>query len=200
MVCVIKKSMIIGTMVSISKVKRQVVCNSDYFRAIARSSIIGKILDWIILMRENENLCSTGLQFGCKEEFSTTQCTHVVNETINYYIFNKTNVYILFLDTSREFDRVRYCKLIKFLLKCNLSHRLLRLLAVIYTQQILNVKWKATTGNYFEVSNGVKQGGVLSPTLFAVYVDDLQQKLKKIVVLAVLLVSNVSGLCLMLTV
>ncbi len=55
-------------------------------------------------------------------------------------------------------------------------------------------------GNYFNVSNGVRQGGVLSPTLFAVYVDDLLQKFKKIVVLAVILASNLSRLCLMLTI
>ncbi len=43
----------------------------------------------------------------------------------------------------------------------------------------MNVKWKASTDNYFNVSNGVKQR-VLSPTLFAVYVDDFLQKLNKI--------------------
>ena len=30
---------------------------------------------------------------------------------------------------------------------------------------------------YFNVSNGVRQGGVLSSKLFAVYVDDLSQNL-----------------------
>ncbi len=37
------KSMTIGTMIPISKVKRQVVCNLDNFRAIALSSIVRKI-------------------------------------------------------------------------------------------------------------------------------------------------------------
>ncbi len=31
----------------------------------------------------------------------------------------------------------------------------------------------------FEVTNGVKQGGVMSPIIFAVYVDGLFHKLKK---------------------
>ncbi len=64
----------------------------------------------------------------------------VVNETNNYYNFNKTNVHMLFLDYSKAFDRVRYCQVFKCLLKRNLSSRLLCLLAVIYTQQKLNVK------------------------------------------------------------
>ncbi len=130
-------------------------------------------------MRENDNWCSSQCQFGFKKMVSTTQCSHAVNEIINYYNFKKTNIHMLFLDTSKAFDRVRYCKLFKCLLKHNLYLRLLRLLPVMYTQQQLNVKWKARIGNYFNVSNGVKQGGVLSPTLFAVYVDDLLQKFKK---------------------
>ncbi len=73
--------MIIGTIMPIPKVKRQVVCNLDNFRMIALSSIFGKIFGWIILMSEN-NLCSSECQFGIKDGVSTTQCTHVVNEMI----------------------------------------------------------------------------------------------------------------------
>ena len=31
--------------------------------------------------------------------------------------------------------------------------------------------------DYFTISNGVRQGGILSPRLFAVYVDDLSKQL-----------------------
>ncbi len=56
--------MLIGTMIPIPTVKRQVVCDSNNFRAIALSCIIGKGLDWIILMKEETSLCSLELQFG----------------------------------------------------------------------------------------------------------------------------------------
>ena len=35
------------------------------------------------------------------------------------------------------------------------------------------VRWGATTSTQFTVSNGVKQGGIISPILFNVYMDDL---------------------------
>ena len=61
----------------------------------------------------------------------------------------------------------------------NVSPLVLRLLSVLYTNQTLQVKWKSITGKPFSVSNGVKQGGVLSTILFAVYVDGLLHILEK---------------------
>ena len=34
------------------------------------------------------------------------------------------------------------------------------------------IKWGKISSTYFNVSNGVPQGGVLSPKMFAIYVDD----------------------------
>ncbi len=45
-------SMILGTMVPIRKNKKKSLYKSDNYRAIALSSIIGKILDWVILIKE----------------------------------------------------------------------------------------------------------------------------------------------------
>ena len=39
------------------------------------------------------------------------------------------------------------------------------------------IKWGQATSDYFTISNGVMQGGILSPRLFAVYVDDLSKQL-----------------------
>ena len=43
----------------------------------------------------------------------------------------------------------------------------------LYRTQIICVKWGKLCSSYFSVSNGVRQGGILSPKLFSVYVDDL---------------------------
>ncbi len=57
------------------------------------------------------------MQFGFKEGLSTTECTFTKLETISYYHFNHTNVYALFLDATKAFDRVHYGKLFKELCK-----------------------------------------------------------------------------------
>ena len=39
------------------------------------------------------------------------------------------------------------------------------------------VKWGKVDSEYFNVLNGVRQGGILSPKLFAIYVVDLSHEL-----------------------
>ena len=48
----------------------------------------------------------------------------------------------------------------------------------MYTKQKLRVQWQGEYSESFGVSNGVKQGGVISPVLFCVYMDDLLAKLE----------------------
>ena len=48
-----------------------------------------------------------------------------------------------------------------------------RLLIVWYSLQNMHIRWGNTFSTFFCVSNGVKQGGIISPVLFNVYMDDL---------------------------
>ncbi len=43
-------------------------------------------------MQEEKLWCSLELQFGLKQGVSTTQCTHVVNETIDYHNCNNLSL------------------------------------------------------------------------------------------------------------
>ena len=38
---------------------------------------------------------------------------------------------------------------------------------------MIQVKWNDVLSNQYSISNGVKQGGCLSPTLFSIYLNDL---------------------------
>ena len=41
-----------------------------------------------------------------------------------------------------------------------------------YRSQELRILWGNTRSSFFTITNGVRQGGILSPKLFSVYMDD----------------------------
>ena len=86
----------------------------------------------------------------------------------------------MLLDASKAFDRVSYDIMFKLLLERNVCPRIFRLLYYMYTNQKCNVKWEKELSDPFNVSNGVKQGGVISPLLFSIYIDNLFAALKQL--------------------
>ena len=163
----------------IPKNKRKSLKDSDNYRGITLSSILGKVLDNILLNKFNDVLSSSDLQFGFKPKSSTTQCTFVLNETIQYYRSRGSGVFTMLLDASKAFDRVHYIKLFRLLLRKGCCPVIARFLAILYTDQQVSVTWNGTPSRTFEVNNGIKQGGVLSPVLFCVYMDELLLRLKQ---------------------
>lgn len=152
--------------------------NIHKYRGIALSSILGKVLDHVMLVKYKDVFSSNSMQFGFKKKMSTTQCTFVLNETMQYYTNRGTGVYTMLLDASKAFDRVNYIKLFKLLLKKGCCPLVARFLAMLYTEQNVSVSWQGKRSYAFGVRNGVKQGGVLSPILFCIYIDELLDRLK----------------------
>ena len=60
--------------------------------------------------------------------------------------------------------------------RCSFDNQIIATVTV--TTQSLRVKWSDTTSPQFTVMNGVKQGEVLSPILFAIYTDGLLKHLE----------------------
>ena len=170
--------MLSGTMVPIPKGRWANLTMSENFRAITLGSILGKLLDTMILSKERDRLVTSDLQFGYKSGSSTTLCTSMVMETVSYFVSNGSNVYGLMLDASKAFDRVSYCKLFRLLIDRGICPVYCRFLLNMYINQKLRVRWQNCHSAKFRVSNGVKQGGVISPILFCLYIDGLLNELK----------------------
>jgi len=78
--------------------------DNENFRRISLSSLFGKICDNVILSQFHENLCTSDLQFGFKQNGSTIMCTMILQETVAYYLNKGSPVFCTFLDAiARRF-------------------------------------------------------------------------------------------------
>ena len=100
-------------------------------------------------------------------------------ETIDLYLRNGSIVYGALMDCTKAFDTVVHSKLFKKLLEASVPPIVIRLLIHIYRAQTAEVNWKTDKSSEFLISNGVRQGAVLSPILFCFYMNDLFQILRK---------------------
>ena len=74
---------------------------------------------------------------------------------------------------SKAFHRVNHFTLYNKPKLRNMCPTILKCLMCTYQRQSVMVNWNGEASSIFNVSNGVKQGGVLSPVLFIVYLDGL---------------------------
>ena len=112
--------LLLSTMIPVPKDKRASKSDSNNYRAIAISSILGKIFDSIVMKEQYASLITDDLQFGFRENSSTIICTQLLIETIKYYNSNNTDCFVLLLDASKAFDRIAYSTLFNTLLCRNM--------------------------------------------------------------------------------
>ena len=84
-----------------------------------------------------------------------------------------------YIDASKAFDRVNHYKLFTKLRQRGVPCIIVRILAYWYAEQSMQVKWGSCLSTPFTVSNGVRQGGLLSPAFFNLYMDDLSVQLSQ---------------------
>ena len=171
------EKLLIGTMSPIPKGAN--VNSSEKYRAITLISSILKLLDYLILRNQKNILETDYLQFGFKNKNSTTLCSAFFMEITNHFLSQNTDVHTVLLDATKAFDRVEYTLLFNLLLDKGLNSLYVRCLLYMYKNQKIRVKWNNIYSEEFTITNGVKQGGVLSPMLFGIYIDHLIQKLRE---------------------
>ena len=118
-------------------------------------------------------------QFGFKRKHSTDMCVYVFKEIVNLYRKQSSPLFLAFVYASKAFDKIDHCILFKKLRIRGFPLVIIRLLEYWYSSQLVYVQWGGFLSSSFGVSNGVKQGGILSPVLFNIYMDELSLRLQK---------------------
>ena len=81
------------------------------------------------------------------------------------------NLYFCFIDYAKAFDCVDHNKLWKILQEMGISDHLIYLLENLYAGQETTVRMGHGTTDWYQIGKGERQGYILSPSLFNLYVE-----------------------------
>ena len=175
---VVPKAFHAGIIIPVVKDKRGDLTDITNYRAITLSPCISKLFEMCVLELYGELLLTSSLQFGFKKKLSTSHALYTLRRTVDYYVRNGSTVNVSLLDFSKAFDNVHHGVLFQRLLDVGLPAGIVKLLARWYDGTYACVRWGSCFSACFNVTAGVRQGGVLSPVLFNVYVNSVIQRLQ----------------------
>ena len=166
------------TLIPLVKDNKKSKAHSSNYRLIAISSLILKLMDLLIIELFNIDLQVSTLQFGFITNSSTSLCSWTLKETINYFVNKGSTVYLCLLDMTKAFDNVKLHLLFNKVRE-RIPSIFVRFLIFSYVNQNCVVKWGESKSTSFTIGNGVRQGAVLSPILFNIYMNDVFKVLKE---------------------
>ena len=148
--------------------------NFGNYRGISIIPVLTKLLEYIILMKYPELALSHILQHGYKSSSSTLHAEFLIRETLHYYNTNHSPVYICGLDAEKAFDSVNWDILFeKLFYDKKIPLAVVNVIKSLYMQGTAKVKYNGKYSYQFPLSQGVRQGSVLSPHLYNIYTEDL---------------------------
>ena len=157
----------------------QISSNSDQYRGITISSVLSKIFEHCLLLNYSNFLTPSDFQFGFKKQSGCSHAVYSVRKTVDYFVERDSTVNVCSLDLAKAFDKMNKYALFIKLIKRKCPIAFVNILDKWYDKMFTCVRWGSALSSYVKLNAGVRQGGILSPILFAIFVDDILLLLSK---------------------
>ena len=148
----------------------------DNLRPLTISDTWAIIYEKIILEELEKTHENCSKQFGFKKNSSCDHAVFTLKETSLYNKRRKKPTFICAIDTSKAFDKINRSNLWAKLIKVT-DPWIVRSLYNYYNKSKAIINIENNFSQIFETTTGCKQGGPLSPRLFAIYVEELSSLL-----------------------
>ena len=176
------KEMKKGVIVTLFKGGNKRKDNPDNDRAITFSSVILKLLGRILLTRvELFNVLNPPLhplQGGFRKNLGCQMTSFLLKECISFGKENGSKVYVCFLDVQKAFDHVWHRGLFYKLYHAGIDKAIIKVVMNLYSDMESCVKGHSSKSDWFSISQGTRQGGVISPLLYLIFINDLLYELE----------------------
>ena len=162
--------------------KKDSKINPVNFRAIALLSIPGKVFLRILLMRMT-NRTEAFLresQFGFRRNRGTVDAIFVVRQIMEKARERRVNLHFHFIDFKAAFDTVWRNALWKMLRAIGVDGKIINIVEELYKNTKCAVTINGQITNWFNVKVGVRQGCLLSPVFFNIFLEFVIDELKSL--------------------
>ena len=110
-------------------------------------------------------------QAGLRAGRSTTKQIFNLRILCEKYLQHQQDLYHVFIDFKKAFDRVWNAALWATMKKYNISTNLIQVIKNLYNKATSAVLFNSSTGDWFRTTVGVRQGYLLSPTLLNIFLE-----------------------------
>lgn len=118
-------------------------------------------------------------QAGFRKGRSTTDNIFILNHIIQMAKIRKENIYSVFVDLKAVFDMVNRKKLWIIMEELGISQYIIERIKELYEETKVKVRKEEEYTEQFWTEKGLRQGCLLSPILFCIYIAGLEKEYEK---------------------
>ena len=155
----------------------------ENYRKITIISALGKLFEIVmnnrLVFTNNALNLDDPFQNGFIRNSRATDNAFILNALIDKSAASKCPLFVCYVDFKAAFDRVNRAALLYKMLKKGIGGKFIKIVRSMFTSARSRVKWGHHLSAKLQNLHGVLQGGVLSPTLFNMFLSDINEYLDK---------------------